>query len=158
MFALLVQDFDTFENNEWVLNATTKNKSRRFVEKLVISIFENYQKTINDSFWNKFWLEIIQVELIALITNETWNIVVSFKNVNIVINKWIFLIKMRVDDTLNKLKIKFVTKDFLQIFEIDYTKTFASTIKIDTFRLFFVMIVLKDFECHQIDVNNIFTK
>ena len=55
---------------------------------------------------------------------------------------------MHVNDTLNKLKIKFVTKDFSQIYEIDYTNIFVSIVKFDIFRLFFIIVALKNFECH----------
>ena len=65
---------------------------------------------------------------------------------------------MHVNDTLDKLKIRFVARDFSQIYEIDYTDIFVSTVKFDTFRLFLVVVVLKNLECHQMNVNNAFTK
>ena len=158
MMIFLFENLDTLDNEKWTLIATTKNTNRRFVEKLIISVFESYQNAIDDFVWNKFWFEIIQIELTTLIINEIWNVVVSFKNVNIVINKWIFKIKMHVNDTLNKLKIKLVARNFSQIYEIDYTDTFASTVKFDTLRLFFVVVILENFECHQMNVNNVFTE
>lgn len=63
-----------------------------------------------------------------------------------------------MNDILNKLKTRFVTKDFSQMFEMNYIDIFVLTIKFDIFCLFFVVVVLKDFECHQMNVNNIFTK
>ena len=144
----MIENFDTCEHNEWILFATTKKTNRQFVEKLIIFVFENYQKIVNDFIWNKFWFEIIQIELTTLIVNEIWNVVISSKNVNIVINKWIFKIKMHVNDTLNKLKIKLVAKNFSQIYKIDYTNIFVSIVKFDTFRLFFVIVALKNLECH----------
>ena len=65
---------------------------------------------------------------------------------------------MHVNDTLNKLKIKLVARDFSQMYEIDYTNIFASIVKFDTLRLFFVVVILENFECHQMNVNNAFTK
>ena len=65
---------------------------------------------------------------------------------------------MHVNDTLNKLKIKLVARNFSQIYEIDYTNIFVSIVKFDTFRLFFVIVALKNFECHQMNINNVFTK
>ena len=158
MMIFLFENFDTFDNEKWTLIATIENTNRRFVEKLIISVFESYQNAIDDFVWNKLWFEIIQIELTTLIVNEIWDVVVSFKNVNIVINKWIFKIKMHVNDTLNKLKIKLVARDFSQMYEIDYTNIFVSIVKFDTFRLFFVVVILKNLECHQMNVNNAFTK
>ena len=63
-----------------------------------------------------------------------------------------------MNDTLNKLKIKFITKDFSQMYEINYTNIFVLIVKFKTFRLYFVVIILENFECHQMNVNNVFTK
>ena len=65
---------------------------------------------------------------------------------------------MHVNDTLDKLKIRFVARDFSQMYEINYTNTFVSTVKFDIFRLFFVVVILENFECHQMNVNNVFTE
>ena len=65
---------------------------------------------------------------------------------------------MHMNDTLNKLKIKFVAKDFSQMYEVNYINNFVSIVKFNIFRLFFVIIILINFECHQINVNNAFTK
>ena len=158
MMTLLFENLDTLDNEKWVLIATTKNTNRRFVEKLIIFVFESYQNAIDNLVWDKFWLEIIQIELTTLIVNEIWDVVVSLKNVNIVINKWVFKVKMHVNDTLNKLKIRLVARDFSQMYEIDYTDIFASTVKFDTLRLFLVVVILKNLECHQMNVNNAFTE
>jgi len=44
--------------------------------------------------------------------NEIWKETVSLKRVNIVINKWIFKLKLNTDEFLNKLKTKLVVRDF----------------------------------------------
>ena len=63
---------------------------------------------------------------------------------------------MHVDDTLKKFKVKLIAKDFSQMFEVDYTNTFAFIAKFDTLRLFLVIVALKDLKCHQVNVNNAF--
>ena len=65
---------------------------------------------------------------------------------------------MHVNDTLNKLKIKLVARDFSQMYEINYTDIFVSIVKFDILRLFLVVVILKNLECHQMNVNNVFTK
>ncbi len=44
------------------------------------------------------------------------------------------------------------------MYGVDYTDTFALTVKFDTLRLFLVVFTLEDLECHQVDVNNAFTE
>ena len=63
---------------------------------------------------------------------------------------------MHVDDTLEKLKARLVARGFSQMFEVDYTNTFALIVKFDTLRLFLVIVALEDLKCHQVDVNNAF--
>ena len=65
---------------------------------------------------------------------------------------------MHIDGTLNKLKARLVARGFSQMFEVDYTDTFAPTVKFDILRLFLVIVALEDLECHQVNVNNAFTE
>ena len=145
---LIIIDFDMFRLIDQLEILILFVFIFQFFVIVLFNIFENYQKIVNDFIWNKFWLEIIQIELTTLIINKIWNVVISSKNVNIVINKWVFKIKMHVNDTLNKLKIEFVARNFSQIYEINYTNIFVSIVKFDTFRLFLVIVALKNFECH----------
>lgn len=157
MTALLAQDFDSTDSEEWAL-AISADLKDQFANTLIIFVSEFYQKTINDSIWEKLWLEAIQTELTALIANDTWKIIVSSRNVNIMISKWVFKVKMHIDETLDKLKTRLVARDFFQMFEVDYMNIFASTVKFDILRLFLVIVILEDLECHQINVNNVFTE
>lgn len=63
---------------------------------------------------------------------------------------------MHIDGTLDKLKARLVARDFSQMFEVDYTDTFAPTVKFDTLRLFLVIVALENLKCHQVNVNNVF--
>ena len=157
MLTFLIQDFNNDEIDEWALSVKASDETnRRFTNRLVIFLSETYEKAINDHVWEKLWLEIIQTELIVFIANEIWKTIVLLKNVNIVINKWVFKAKMHIDDTLNKLKVRLIVKDFSQMFEVNFINIFASIVKFDTLRLFLVIIALKDLECHQMNVNNAF--
>ena len=122
MLALIIQDFNETNTIEWVLFAEINDKfSKEFVDRLVISISKNYEKIINNSIWEKLWLKVIQAELTALIANKIWEAVVSFKDVNIVINKWVFKAKMHIDNILNKFKARLVVREFSQMYDINYT-------------------------------------
>ncbi len=159
MIALLAEDYNDFGNQEWALAAGISNETtRRFVDKLVIPVPENYEDAINDRVWGKLWLEAIQAELTALIANGTWDIVVPPKGANIVTSKWVFKGKMHVDGTLDKSKARLVARGFSQMYGIDYTDTFAPTVKFDTLRLFLAIVAMENLECHQVDVNNAFAE
>ncbi len=93
-----------------------------------------------------------------LVINEIWQEKVSLKKINIVTSKWVFKLKMHVDDFLNKLKTRLIVRNFFQIHEVDYENTFMSIIKFDTLRVFLIIATMKNLELHQIDVNNAFTE
>lgn len=65
---------------------------------------------------------------------------------------------MHIYGFLDKLKTRFVVRGFFQICGINYSDTFASTVRFDTLRLFIIIVTLKNLKCHQIDVNNAFTE
>lgn len=65
---------------------------------------------------------------------------------------------MHIDDTLEKLKTRLVARGFTQTFKIDFEDIFALIVKFDTLRVFLVIVMLKNLECYQINVNNVFTK
>ncbi len=44
------------------------------------------------------------------------------------------------------------------MYSINYKDIFALTVKFNTLYIFLILVVLKDLEYHQINVNNIFTK
>ena len=49
-------------------------------------------------------------------------------------------------------------REFLQIYSINYKDIFTSIMKFNTLCVFLTLIALKDLECHQININNIFTE
>lgn len=157
MTALLAQDFDSTDSEEWALAASAGLKDQ-FANTLIIPVPESYQEAINDPIWGKLWLEAIQAELTALIANGTWKTVVPPRDANIMTSKWVFKAKMHIDGTLDKLKARLVARGFSQMFGVDYMDTFAPTVKFDTLRLFLVIVALEDLECHQVNVNNAFTE
>ena len=73
-------------------------------------------------------------------------------------NKWVFKVKLHDNDMFEKFKVKIVVKKFSQMYDIDYTNIFASIVKFDTFRLFLIIVTLENLKCHQVNVNNVFTK
>ena len=71
-----------------------------------------YVKAVKDSVWKKMWKNVIKTELTIFAVNSTWKEIISLKNVNIVISKWMFKSKLHINDTLNKLKTRVMTRDF----------------------------------------------
>ncbi len=55
---------------------------------------------------------------------------------------------MYIDKILKKLKVKLITKDFIQVFEINYEDTFVLIVKFNILQIFFVIVMLKNLKCY----------
>ena len=55
---------------------------------------------------------------------------------------------MHIDNTLDKLKTRLVTREFSQIYKVNYEDTFALIVKFDTLRVFLVTVMLKNLKCY----------
>jgi len=107
-----------------------------------------YAEAVKDSIWEEMWKNVIHIELTALTVNEIWEETVPLRRVNIVISKWVFKFKLNINEFLNKLKTRLVTRDFSQIYSVDYKNIFALTVKFNTLQVFLTIIVFKNLKCH----------
>ena len=71
-------------------------------------------------------------ELQTLGDNHIWDDVQCPPNVKVVDCKWIYLIKLRSDGTLDRYKVRLVVFGNKQEYGVDYEKTFAPVSKMTT--------------------------
>lgn len=76
----------------------------------------------------------MNAEFKALIRNDTW-VPVLRKDRKVIGCKWVFKVKLKADDTLERCKARLVAKGFHQIPDIDYTETFSPVVKHQTIRV-----------------------
>lgn len=98
----------------------------------------------------------MDAEFQALVHNETWPLVPPQIEMHIVSNKWVFRIKYKVDDSLDKYKAWLVAKVFLQTPGIDFFEIFNPVIKPSTIRVVFTLAMSSGWDIKQIDINNAF--
>ena len=72
--------------------------------------------------------------------------------------KWVFDVKQLVTREVERFKARLVARGFSQQHRVDYTETFAPTVRIDTLRMFAAIVAKEDLECRQYDIKNIFTE
>nr|GEX40136.1 retrotransposon protein, putative, Ty1-copia subclass [Tanacetum cinerariifolium] len=70
--------------------------------------------------------------------------------------KWIFKIKMKVDETIDKFKARLVIQGFRQKEGIDYFDTYALVARITTIRLLLALAAIYNLVIHQMDVKAAF--
>jgi hypothetical protein len=76
--------------------------------------------------------------------NGTWREEVLPSGTNLVSTKWVFIIKVKSDGTLDRFKARLIARGFSQIYNIDYFETFAPTVQIDTLRVFLAIAAKKN--------------
>ena len=76
--------------------------------------------TIHEALSQSDWRKAIFYEISALEKTGTWEIVDLPKDKNTVGCKWIFTIKHRADESVERLKARLVAKGFTQAYGVDY--------------------------------------
>lgn len=82
-------------------------------------------------------------EMIALMNNNTWNIVTTVEGVQLIGSKWVYMIKYKSygTGTIERYKAHFVVKGFGRKYEIHYLKTFVPMTKINIIRLILALVL-----------------
>jgi hypothetical protein len=109
-----------------------------------VPIPKSYKAAVNDPVYGAKWRAAIEEELKALKINGTWKEEVPPKGTNLVSTKWVFTVKVKADNTLDRFKARLVARGFSQIYGIDYFETFAPTVRMDILRMFLAIAAKKD--------------
>ncbi|KAL2887153.1 putative double-stranded RNA/RNA-DNA hybrid binding protein [Ceratocystis lukuohia] len=65
-----------------------------------VPVPRTYWDAVNDPDWGEMWVELIKAELMALIANNTWEIVAHKEGMNLLMTKWVFQLKHHIDGSL----------------------------------------------------------
>lgn len=112
--------------------------------------------TYNQALKDSKWVDAMTKELNALETNNTWRIVPPPSNKKVVGCKWVFRVKYLSDGSLDKFKARLVAKGYTQIEGQDYHNTFSPVAKMATVRTVLALATVKNWDIHQLDINNAF--
>jgi hypothetical protein len=123
-----------------------------------IPIPKNYNEAINDPHYGHKWKEAIEFEIGQLLVNNTWKEDVYPEGANLISTKWVFTLKFNADGTLERFKARLVARGFTQQYGVDYTETFAPTVRMASLRAFMAVVACEDLECRQYDIKNAFTE
>ncbi|CAI7730416.1 unnamed protein product [Closterium sp. NIES-53] len=104
------------------------------------------------------WREAMDKELKALEERNTWKFVpigVS-RNKTVLTGKWVFHVKTKADDTIDKFKARWVVRGFDQEHGRHFTETFAPVSRHTSLRILLAVAAMKKKKLRQIDVANAF--
>nr|GEW39646.1 putative RNA-directed DNA polymerase [Tanacetum cinerariifolium] len=102
------------------------------------------------------WKNAMDVEIDALMRNETWDKCIFPQGKKVVGCRWIFTVKYKPDGTVERYKAWLVAKGYTQTYGIDYSETFSLVAKIATIRVLFSIAANQGWHLHQFDVKNAF--
>lgn len=123
-----------------------------------INIPQSVKEALADPKYRKQWLAAMREEIENLMANSTWKVVRTPEGANLVTMKWVFTIKTKEDGSFDRFKARLVARGFTQMYGVDYTQTFAPTVRMDTFRMFMAIAAKEDLELLHFDIKNAFTE
>ncbi|BFG25422.1 hypothetical protein CerSpe_116960 [Prunus speciosa] len=66
------------------------------------------------------WVEAMNVEMMALQKNGTWEIVPQLEGNKHVGCRWVYTVKHKAEGTIDRYKARLVAKGYTQVYGVDY--------------------------------------
>jgi hypothetical protein len=92
-------------------------------------------------------------EMKTLEGTRTWKTVLRPPGKNIVSSKWVFKIKQKADESIDKYKAWVVARGFTQIYGVNYFDTFSLVTCLASFRVLMALTVHFGWELEAFDFN-----
>lgn len=100
-------------------------------------------KTYAQACKNTHWQQAMQTELKALEDNHTWELTYLPTRAHPIGCKWVYRIKYKSDETVERYKARLVAKGYTQIEGLDYDETFSPVAKMQTVRTLLALVSIK---------------
>nr|CAN68502.1 hypothetical protein VITISV_015736 [Vitis vinifera] len=139
--------------SNYVFNHCLSESNKPFVNQLSTVVIPNsVQEVLTDPRWKAAMNE----EMKSFQKNETWELVECLSGKKPVGCRWIYIVKYKADDSIERFKSRLVAKGYTQTYGIDYTGTFAPVAKINTVQVLLSLAANLDWPLQQFDVKNAF--
>ncbi|RVW12231.1 Retrovirus-related Pol polyprotein from transposon RE1 [Vitis vinifera] len=112
--------------------------------------------SVQEALADRRWKAAVNEEMKSLQKNETWELVECPPGKKPVGYRWIYIVKYKVDDSIERFKVRLVAKGYTQTYGIDYAETFTPVAKINTVRVLLSLATNLDWPLQQFDVKNAF--
>ena len=114
-------------------------------------------KTVQEALDDPNWRLTVMEEMNTLRKNNTWSITDLPQDKKTVGSKWVFIVKCKADESVERYKARLVAKGFTQTHVIDYKETFAPVAKINSIRILLSLVVNFNWPLRQFNVKNAFS-
>jgi hypothetical protein len=102
----------------------------------------------------KEWIEAMEAKLSQIEKLHTWDLIDAPHGTNVIPSRYVFRRKRDADGNIARYKARLVAKGYKQEFGVDYTETFAPTVRPATLRILLSFGAQKCASIHQIDIKN----
>lgn len=113
-------------------------------------------KNINDALMDEDWILAMQEKLEQFSRNKVWELILILENISIIGTKWVFRNKLNESETVVRNKNRFVAQRYTQQEGIDFDKTYALVVRIESIHMLLAYACHKGFKLFQIDVKSEF--
>lgn len=90
----------------------------------------------------------MQAEIEALETNQTWELTSLPPGKNAIASKWIYKVKHKPDNNIDRFKARLVAKGYNQVQGIDYNDSFSLVAKLVTVILLLILTIAHAWPIH----------
>ena len=107
----------------------------------------------------EYWRIAIDKELSGLIAFDTWSYVRACDppaGSNVINCHYIFTVKRKADESIDKFKARLVADGNTQKYGIDYDRIFATVVKSLTIRLVLIIAATRDYDLSSLDIRQAF--
>jgi hypothetical protein len=122
-----------------------------------IKVPQSYQQAMSSQYKDE-WMKAMVREVKEVMANNTFTVVTRPRDCSEVSMRWVYSLKYKPNGEIERFKARLVARGFSQIHGVNYTETFAPTIRIDSLRVFLAIVAIEDLECDVVDVCNAFTE
>lgn len=102
------------------------------------------------------WRKAVEEEFESLKKNQTFQQIDRPSNARIIGSRWVFRIKRKGDNTIDRYKARLVARGYSQIEGVDFKETYAPVASMLTVRLFLALVVQLGLKYVQFDVKTAF--
>ncbi|KAJ0925089.1 putative RNA-directed DNA polymerase [Helianthus annuus] len=102
------------------------------------------------------WIEAMNLEMEALMRNQTWELVDLPSGRKPIGSKWVYRVKYKANGEVERYKARLVAKGYNQREGLDFGETFSPVVKMVTVRCILSLAVQNSWTLYQLDINNAF--
>jgi hypothetical protein len=130
----LIQDAENYGAPEGTMRQRKKPKPFSSYMSLMCDLVEKEPTCFEEVVQKKEWMDSMTEEYQSIIKNYVWELFPGPKNKDVVSSKWIYKIKHKANESIEKHKARFVARGFSQKEGIEYEQTFAPVARYTSIR------------------------